>query len=363
MNVVGNSYELARAERELGLDSWSVCFDLPPFGFKPDEVLFQSGDRFLVREGKRWRFLLRAMQEFDIIHFNFGQTIMPSFAVPAGTATAVGRLYTRMVELRDLPLLKLAGKGIVVTFQGDDARQGDFCLRNFKITHAREVEAGYYSPETDAHKRHRIAEIAKYADRIYALNPDLVHVLPTGAQFLPYSHVDLRSVRPLENSNSTHDIPLVLHAPSHRGVKGTRYVLDAVSRLRAEGIRLKFVLVEGLPHNEARKVYGNCDLLVDQLLAGWYGGLAVELMALAKPVVCYIREGDLKFIPPEMRKEMPIIDAAPTTIYEVLKEWLTKREGELAGVGRRSRVYVEKWHDPLKIAARLKKDYETILST
>ena len=224
VNLVGNSYELARAERNLGLDSWSVCFDLPPFGFKPDEVLFQSGDNFLAREGKRWRFLWRAMREFDIIHFNFGQTIMPS-AVPAGTATALARLYTRMVELRDLPLLKVAGKGIAVTFQGDDARQGDFCLRNFKITHASEVKPGYYSPETDAHKRHRIAEIARYADQIYALNPDLIHVLSPGAQFLPYSHVDLKSVKPQENAISNHDIPVVLHAPSHRGVKGTRFVL------------------------------------------------------------------------------------------------------------------------------------------
>jgi glycosyltransferase involved in cell wall biosynthesis len=362
MNLVGNSYELAKAERELGLDSWSVCFDIPPFGFKPDEVLFRSGDRFLVREGKRWHFLWRTIREFDIIHFNFGQTIMPSFAVPAGTATAMSRLYTRMVELRDLPLLKLAGKGIAVTFQGDDARQGDFCLRKFKITHASEVEPGYYSPETDARKRRRIAEIARYADQIYALNPDLIHVLPPGAQFLPYSHVDLKCVKPQENANSNHDIPVVLHAPSHRGVKGTRFVLDAVSRLQAEGVRLRFVLVEGLSHHEAAKVYRDCDLLVDQLLAGWYGGLAVELMALAKPVVCYIRESDLKFIPPEMRKEMPIIDAAPTTIYEVLKEWLTKRRRELPQLGRRSRAYVEKWHDPLKIAARLMKDYETILS-
>ena len=103
--------------------------------------------------------------------------------------------------------------------------------------------------------------------------------------------------------------------------------------------------------------------MVDQLLCGWYGGLAVELMALGKPVICYIREADLQFIPAEMRQELPLINATPGTIYDVLKEWLTVRRDRLPQVGRQSRDYVETWHDPLKIAARLKDDYECILAS
>jgi len=45
------------------------------------------------------------------------------------------------------------------------------------------------------------------------------------------------------------------------------------------------------------------DLLVDQLLTGWYGAVAVEMMALGKPVVCYLREDDLKFIDSRMRAD------------------------------------------------------------
>ena len=85
-------------------------------------------------------------------------------------------------------------------------------------------------------------------------------------------------------------------------------------------------------------------------------------MALGKPVICYIREDDLKFIPPQMREDLPVINATPTNIYEVLKEWLTVRRKELPALGNRSRAYVEKWHDPLKIAAQLKADYESILA-
>jgi len=371
--VGGNPQGLANAERRLGLQSWAISLYQVPFNYRTDEVLYEQGRRF-AKELKRWRLLGRAIKDFDVIHFNFGETILSWTAREANEepinlsmleriVTGGLRFYKNALELRDLPLLRWLGKGIVVTFQGDDARQGDFCKANFEISPSTEVEPGYYTPASDAHKRQRIQKIGRYADRIYSLNPDLLHVLPSNAQFLPYAHIDLEDWKPSENKRSSSEKPVVIHAPSHRGVKGTRYVVDAVSRLRSEGVDLDFVLVEGVSHSKVREIYERADLLIDQLLCGWYGGLALELMALGKPVVCYIRESDLKFIPSQMRDELPIINATPTTIYDVLKEWLTVRKRELPEVGRRGRTYVEKWHDPLKIASRLKADYEAIQST
>ena len=136
----------------------------------------------------------------------------------------------------------------------------------------------------------------------------------------------------------------------------------AVKRLKDEGIPLEYILVEGMSNAEAKKIYETADVLVDQLLAGWYGGLAVELMALGKPVISYIRESDLVHIPKEMSEDFPVINASPDTIYEVLKKWLAAPKSELREQGKRSREFVEKWHDPLKIAADLKRDYETVLA-
>ena len=135
----------------------------------------------------------------------------------------------------------------------------------------------------------------------------------------------------------------------------------SVGRLKSEGVDFEFVLIEGLSRKQAKMQYERADLLVDQLLAGWYGGLAVELMALAKPVIAYIRDEDLDFIPDEMRDDLPIINATPDGIYEVLKYWLTDGKQHLQEVGHKSRSYVEKWHDPLKIAMNMKIEYETIL--
>jgi hypothetical protein len=236
----------------------------------------------------------------------------------------------------DLKLLRRAGKGIVVTFQGDDARQGDYCLAHHEITPVRELYGQAYDSRTDANKRRLIAKFERYADRIYALNPDLLSVLPPRARFLPYANVHLDSSWKLSAQERANSSPLrLLHAPTNRATKGTGYVLEAVRRLKdVDRLDVELELVEGVPRKEARKAYERADLFIDQLLVGWYGGLAVEGMALGKPVVCYLRDADLKHIPPEMRADLPLIRATPATLYDVLKEWATRRRGELRARAR-----------------------------
>lgn len=365
-NVIGGHPPgLARAERGLGLASRAVSFYTSPFNFACDEQLFAARDGLLRRELKRWKFLLRSLSQFDIFHFNFGSSTMPrGFRSRSQTKSLLGRLgqwYARTIELVDLPLLKRAGKGIVVTFQGDDIRQGDYCREHFPIHFANEVHADYYPPEVDPLKRRWIETFDRYADRIYTVALDLGHVLPPRAQFLPYCHVDFRDWQPVYPTTPAGGKLTVMHAPTDRAVKGTRFVLEAVERLRSvDRIDFNFVLIENMTHEAAKQAYRRADLLIDQLLVGSHGGLAVELMALGKPVVCYLRPEDKRFMPPAMNAQMPIIEAEPNTIYAVLREWLTTRRGELAELGRRSRAFVEAWYDPVAIASQLKADYEAI---
>ena len=121
------------------------------------------------------------------------------------------------------------------------------------------------------------------------------------------------------------------------------------------------ILVEGVSHEEACRQYKFIDVLVDQLFAGWYGGLAVEAMALGKPVLVYIREDDLHFIPSEMREELPFIRVTPDNIKEGLKKVLGMPREELLSVAKASRAFVEKWHDPVRIVSKIKGDYTNAL--
>jgi hypothetical protein len=363
--VGGHPQELARAERELGLASWSAVYRETRFRYPADEVLWRDGTSRLTWERNRLRLLRRAFRDYDVIHYNFGQTLFPSRRFPGTGKTMSWRerlrdWLIRPLEMRDLRWLKEAGKIIAVTFQGNDARQGNVLADQVSWRLADELPPDYYTDASDAHKRWRIAEFDRWADAIYALNPDLLRVLPARAKFLPYANVDPR--RWAVPDWRDRDVPLVMHAPSHRGIKGTRHVLAAVEQLKRDNIPFQFELIEGLTNEQAIARYCEADLLIDQLLLGWYGGLAVELMALGRPVVGNVAAADLAFVPPAMRAEVPIIRAGPDTLYGVLRDWLTRPRHELRHRGARSRAYVERWHDPLNIAVMTERDYRQALT-
>jgi glycosyltransferase involved in cell wall biosynthesis len=355
--VGGHSAGLARAERALGLDSRAIGFEPPPFGYEVDEVLFQGGSP-VGRELRRLRFLARTLREADVVHFNFGTSILPRYwpsAHGAGVRRVYG-LYARLLEGRDLPWLRRAGKAVFVTFQGDDVRRAASLRTRLPEGHAAWVD-DYYDPRDDERKRLFAARVGRYAHGILALNPDLLELLPPRAEFLPYAHVDPAVWTPVQASNSR---PVVAHAPTDRRVKGTDALVAAVERLRSEGVDVELRLVEGLPRDGARRALAGADVVVDQLLTGWYGGVAVEAMALGKPVVARLHEPDLARIPEAMRDELPVVHATPDTIADFLRGLLGGPRDE---IGRRSRAYVERWHDPRRIAAHLCAAYESAASS
>jgi hypothetical protein len=369
--VGGNSPNLSIALNSLGLESQSLALMQNYYEYPVDIVVWSNNDGFFVREFKRIKAIYYELKNFDLVHFNFGTTMaMPSLPPRSNDSSiglrvflsrSVGAFYTDFLQLVELYLLKLMSKPVFVTYQGDDARQGGYCLEHFKISIATQVDSSYYNVKSDNFKKRSIIRLAKFADQIYSLNPDLLHVLPLNAKFIPYSHIFLDDWLPVYTQLESRPLR-VLHAPSDRKVKGTDTLLNALNKLKLQGFQFELLLVEGLSNMEARKMYEKADVLVDQLFAGWYGGLSVELMALGKPVVVYLREEDLKFIPVEMKEELPFIRATPFNIEKVMKRVLEMPRRELLALAQQSRAFVEKWHDPVKIALEIKNDYEMSMS-
>ena len=113
-----------------------------------------------------------------------------------------------------------------------------------------------------------------------------------------------------------------------------------------------------MPHADAVRAYAQADILVDQLLVGWYGGIAVEFMALGKPVVCFVaEEWTDRYAPAGMMADLPIVRAGPESLAGVLRGSSSRPRAELAELGRCGRAFVERWHDPLQLAARLRDAY------
>lgn len=306
-NVGAHPQGLAVAERELGIDSVVVDFDETFFEYDVDRVLFPKQAGIVAREARRWRFLVEALRGYDVVHFNFGTSIFQRAFVGAPSSTAskrsLGAFYLRLLEHRDLPILRAARKAIFVTYQGSDARQMDDSRRRYDVTYAHDVPPDDLRSFIDDDKRRGIRAFDRYADRIFALNPDLLHVLPPRAEFVAYASVDPREWQVALPESDSPSLKIV-HAPTDRIVKGTQYLIDAVERLRHAGLPIELSLVEGLSHTDARLVYERADLVVDQLLAGWYGGVAVEAMAMGKPVVAYLRHEDFEPLPAAMRADL-----------------------------------------------------------
>ena len=199
-------------------------------------------------------------------------------------------------------------------------------------------------------------------DQVFALNPDLLRNIPNGT-FLPYANCDLDDWTPPADFDWQHRGPVrIVHAPTWREVKGTDAILAAVDALKAEGHDVEFVLIEKIPHDKVRAIYASADILIDQVHVGWYGGLAVELMALGKPVVAYIRRDDLQFIPRAMAEELPVVSADPATLRNVLRP-LVSDARQRQELGLRSRRFVENWHHPRYVAGLTTAAYRRTLES
>lgn len=148
---------------------------------------------------------------------------------------------------------------------------------------------------------------------------------------------------------------LIVHSPSAPVAKGTKYILQAVERLKTK-YDFDFVLVQNIQREKALEIMKKCDIYVDQLILGAHGAAAVEAMAFGKPVVCYINS----VIGRDYPRDLPIVNADPETILEKLEDLICnpamRRE-----IGIKSREYVEKYHDDRKIAQDLVKIYEKVI--
>jgi glycosyltransferase involved in cell wall biosynthesis len=271
------------------------------------------------------------------------------------------RLYALGLLGSEIALHRLGGKkkAIFITFQGSDARETQcFVEKHQQSGLAAEVIGR--SGKTNGSIRRKKMLLTGVTDKIYSLNPDLLEVLPKGSEFLPYATEAGLNPKILPINQSSEFV--VGHAPTHRMVKGTDDIIRAVQNLRSKGFKVRLELIEGLSREDAQKKYQEIDLFVDQLVIGWYGVVSLEVMALGKPIICFIKGRGLRFVPPQMLADLPIINADESSLEEKLIGILQMSLEERQTLADRGLAYLKKWHDPRKIAQRVVRDYRKVLS-
>ncbi len=294
VNTAGIPWANVEALRRRGVDAHLVVFERYKLHPEADEDLALPKP-FLPRQLRQWRALARLLPRTDVFHFYFGLTLVP--------------------KSLQFPILGATGKKSVYHFLGSDIRGKT------------DAELAY---------RHR-------ADACIVGSYDAIRWVPE-AEVVPPG-IDLRCIATA--SAPARDRPLVVHAPSSRTRKGTEHVVAACERLPVE-----LRIVEGLHHDQARKLYEDADIVVDQLNAGWYGVFAIEAMALGKPVVTSLDEDAVRQTEEAFGVKVPIVRATKDDLVEKLRPLVESFE-ERKRLGAAGRAYVEEVHDVERMTDRL----------
>jgi glycosyltransferase involved in cell wall biosynthesis len=137
----------------------------------------------------------------------------------------------------------------------------------------------------------------------------------------------------------------VLHAPNHRGAKGTEFLVAAVDQLKKEGLAIELVLVEQLQNEEVRRLMQTVDILADQFVVPGYGLASIEGMASGLPVMANLALESYTriFRRYSYLDECPILSTTPETLKENLSV-LVRNPALRRTLGVAGREYAEKYH-------------------
>lgn len=317
---------LAQGLREEGIEAFSVVYDDSYFQRKVDFNVVRdiTSKNSIVRHWKRLKFMLSMFRKYNVFHFYFGLTLLP---------------YNL-----DAPFYRSFGKKVVMEYLGTDVS----------------LWLGYNGVDGHGRPVDRIKIIKKVQKQASQFDRQLV------CAPCYYPCVDNSTILPLALDLSTfsyHPLELypnkeltIMHCPTNRQQKKSDYIEAALDKLKLEGYHFKYKCITNVSHDQLKQEYITSDIVIDQL-NGWFGTVAIEAMALGRPVVAgyypHLCHYDKRY------ENMPIINADCYNVYDVLKDILDGKY-DLEEISKKSREFVMRTHDLKSVTKQLIEIYETL---
>lgn len=329
LNIANQPGYIARAQRRLGHEAEVWEFGDNAFGFQKDRRI----DIYARDPGLIWDAFADAVPRFDVFHFNFARSFF-SYPWPVG----------RVPQYWDLPLLRALGKKVFFTFHGTDCRTRRAQDENNPWSFYKYADI----PVDDDRVEQNVNLIRTYANKLFITSPEYAIFVPD-AELQPRT-LDL-SEWP-EQPAAQREIPKILHVPSARGTKGTPFVVDGLRALEAEGVKFEFTLLEGVPHEEAKRAIADADIVVDNVLTGDYEVVSIETMSCNRVPVAYLQERSKAAFP-----DAPVYEVNPDTFVERMRPLITDTALRRS-LAERGRSFVAAHHDASVVARGLLDVYE-----
>jgi glycosyltransferase involved in cell wall biosynthesis len=279
-----------------------------------------------------YKVFIDLIRAYDIFHGNFYP----------------GYLRETPLERFELYFLHLAGcKHIAISVGGDVAHLTD--IRSHLIRHGyMEMYPHITTPSQQRLIKKWIDHYCEHSDFVFAQSSYMIDALPRW-DLLTNSYWPLDTELWKSSHYSDHDgrnAPVVIgHSPNHRPLKGTNFLIKAVNELRREGLKITLELIEGKRNHEVREILSRCDIVVADLVLQGYSAMAIEGLALGRPVLQDISDPHYN----RVYKLYSGLDQAPfvSVPLEEMKDRLRElvRNPRLRRkIGREGRKYVEKFH-------------------
>lgn len=260
-------------------------------------------------------FFIFSLFRYDIFHFISGETIL-----------------TRKLRRIELFIYKLLGKRVIMHFVGSDIRSEEFIY--WKEKNIRQfLQSGSSFEKNLPWQKRLIADTEKYADFVLVSTPDLKQFLKHVTYYPVVLDLEkfLREAKPVVPRITESDEIVILHSPSNTVLKGTTHIHDILNKLvKTLPYKIKLVLPGeqligtvkkySLTRYELFEIYKQADIVIDQVIIGWYGLQSIEALLMGKEVISYIDTGlEIDLFP-----NCPIELATVNTLEQVIIKCIEK---------------------------------------
>jgi len=233
----------------------------------------------------RFSFFSRALFMFDIFYFFSGETLL-----------------TRKLRPFELRIYKLLNKKIIFHFVGSDIRSPKYI--DWKTKNIISFLKGNDKKEkSEKWQKRLISDAEKYAEKIFVSTPDLLSIVKN-AEYIPVFidienfYSDLKKIEPVKKNN---DVIYILHAPSNKRLKGSIYIEKVLENIvKNTNYKIEFLLPKkngtgtySISRYKLFEYYKKADIVIDQMIIGWYGLQAIEALLTENIVISYV-DAELK---------------------------------------------------------------------